>query len=105
MARTPPAADPSDSTPELPADPAATPWKGVAPAATPWKGVEPLDTSWHGGSLRDRLQLLTDRAEAIARMLAAVPEDVQSAVDGRTREALSGYVQGLRDAVRELGQD
>ena len=96
MTRTPPTdqATPADPTPESATEPATTPWKGEAPAATPWN----LD------SLRDRMQVLTDRAEAIERMLAAVPEDVQSSVDGRTREALSGYAQGLRDAVRELGQ-
>lgn len=47
----------------------------------------------------DRSILLTQRIEAIERMLAAVPEDAESVVDGRTRAALTGYVQGVRDAL------
>ncbi|WP_218711567.1 hypothetical protein [Arthrobacter sp. BF1] len=47
----------------------------------------------------NRPLLLTQRIEAIERMLAAVPEDAESVVDGRTRAALTGYVQGVRDAL------
>lgn len=46
---------------------------------------------------------LLERADAIDRLLAGVPEDLHDAIDTRTRAALTGYARGLRDAVRELG--
>lgn len=44
-------------------------------------------------------------ADALERMLDAVPEDPRNALDARTRAAVHGYIRGVREAVRALRPD